>query len=110
MHKARRALPPILPILPGEYDWQHPLIRIVAVSRERLHIQGAWDDLIAPICAAAATNAGRPINIPEENTLVPVHALQIPNIRTKFTDVSVLPEEYHVDALAQQSLRYVTAI
>jgi hypothetical protein len=108
MHKARRALSPIPPIHPGEYDWQHPLIRLVAVSRASMHIQGAWDDLIAPICANAAKNAGRPIDVPADHTLVPVHALQVPNIREKFPDASVLPEEYYSNAFAQQSLRYAS--
>lgn len=107
MHKVRRAMLPIPPIHPGDYDWQHPLIRLVAVPRASLNIQGAWNDLIAPVYVAASENADKPIHVPEDHTLVPVHALQIPNILEKFTDATVLPEEYHVDALAQQSLRYI---
>lgn len=107
MHKARRAMPPIPPVHPGDYDWQHPLIRFIAVPRASLYIQGAWDELISPVCAVAAQNAGKPINILEDHTLVPIHALQIPNILAKLPDASVLTEEYHVDALAQQSLRYI---
>ncbi|KAF8531371.1 IucC family-domain-containing protein [Gautieria morchelliformis] len=107
MHKARRAMLPIPPVHPGDYDWQHPLIRLVAVPRASLYIQGAWDDLIAPFCEAAARNAARPIAIPEDHTLIPVHALQIPNILEKFPDTILLSKEYHVEALAQQSLRSV---
>jgi hypothetical protein len=108
MHKARRAMLPITPLHPGDYDWQHPPIRFVAVPRASLSIQGAWDDLIAPFCEAAARNAARPIDIAEDHTLIPVHALQIPNIQEKFPDAILLSKEYHVEALAQQSLRYIS--
>lgn len=106
MHKSRRNFPPIPPIHPGGYDWQHPLVRLVAIPRANVHIKGAWDDLIAPVSTAAEKNAGKPINISKHHIIIPVHALQLPNIREKFQDASVLPEEYYVDALAQQSLRY----
>ncbi|KIJ27922.1 hypothetical protein M422DRAFT_37526 [Sphaerobolus stellatus SS14] len=107
MHKARRALSPIPTINPGQYDWQHPKIRIVDVPRKKLSIQGDWDNLVSSVCAVAAKNAGRPIEVAPDHTLVPIHDLQVANVQEKFPEAKVLPEEYHVDALAQQSLRSV---
>lgn len=110
MHKARRAVFPIAPVQPGDFDWQHPLISLCAFPRASLHIQGAWDDYLAPLCEAAAIKAKMPIDIPEGYTIIPLHALQVANVREKFPEAYILPEEYHVEALAQQSLRWVSSI
>lgn len=100
-------MPPIAPIHPGDYDWNRPLVRLVSIPRAKMHIQGAWDDLLAPVYEAAAENAKTRIDVPDDHVVIPVHALQIENIREKFPEASILSEEYHVEALAQQSLRCV---
>jgi len=110
MHKARRALPPIPTIDPGQYDWQHPKIRIIDVPRKDVKIQGDWDNLVAPVCSVAEKKAGKPIESSPNHTLIPVHDLQVANIQTRFPEARVLPEEYHVEALAQQSLRSATLL
>ncbi|KAF8506287.1 IucC family-domain-containing protein [Hysterangium stoloniferum] len=107
MHKARRAIEPIPTINPGDYDWQRPLIHIVAVPRNRVSLLGSWEDLVQPVRAAAAEKAGKPIEVPHDHVLVPIHELQIVNVRKKFPEAQILPDEYHVEALAQQSLRSV---
>jgi hypothetical protein len=83
------------------------LIRLVAVPRASVHILGAWDDFLAPVYEAAAGQAKKPIEIPDGHTIIPLHILQIANIREKFPEAYILPEEYHVESLAQQSLRCI---
>jgi hypothetical protein len=109
MHKARRAVLPITPIQPGDYDWQHPLIYFCAIPRDSLHMQGAWDDHLAPLCEAADIKAKMPIGILERYTIIPLHPLQVANVQEKFPEAYIFPEEYHVEALAQQSLRCVSS-
>lgn len=102
----RRTLPPIPPLLPGEFNWQEPSIRMILVLRDKLNIQGPWDNYISPIfneiCKAGRT---APDKSPEE-VLIPIHELQIENIVKKFPEARILPEEYSLTAYAQQSLRY----
>lgn len=107
MHRARRTVPPIAPVHPGNFDWEHPTIHLVAVPRASVHILGAWDDFLAPVYEAAAVQAKKPIDIPDGHTIIPLHVLQIENIREKFPEAYILPQEYHVESLAQQSLRCV---
>jgi hypothetical protein len=100
---------PIAPLQPGEYNWHRPHIRLVAVPRTSMHIQGPWDDLLAPVRAAAAANARKSLDVPDDQVVVPVHELQVAKICEKFPEARVLSEEYHVDALAQQSIRCVAS-
>jgi hypothetical protein len=74
-----------------------------------VYIQGAWDDLLAPVCEIAE-RAKEPIDIPDDYMIIPLHILQVANIYEKFPEARILPEEYHVETLAQKNLRYISLV
>jgi len=107
MHKTRMFLPPIPDVVSGSYDLYNPQVWLVSVPRDSLHITGDFDACTVPIVKAAIRRAGRILEIPQDRIVVPVHELQIHQIREKFPEVEILPDEYSLPASAQQSIRLV---
>jgi hypothetical protein len=107
MHRARRTIPPLPALLPGQYDFHHPRVRFLSIPRHKLSIQGDFEQLLGPLRESAEMNASKPLNVPEEQVVFPVHELQIPNIIANFPDAGILPEEYSVLTPAQASIRLV---
>ena len=105
MHKMRRFLPPIPSLTPGSYDLYSPRLRLAALPRESLHVIGDFESLTWPILDAAARNAGKALEVPENHIIVPVHELQVLQISDKFKEARVYPEEFSVPTRAQQSFR-----
>ncbi|KAF8506286.1 IucC family-domain-containing protein [Hysterangium stoloniferum] len=108
MHRARRTIYPLPMIHPGQYDYYQPHVRFVSIPRSSLLIQGDFEELLAPLQDSAAKNAGKPLEIPANHMLFPVHELQIPNIVSKFPDAVVISDEFSVLAPAQASIRTLT--
>lgn len=106
MHRARQMLSPILALLPSEYDFYQPRIRFVSIPKNSLSIQGSFEELLGPLCDSAMQNAGSLFDLPADRVLFPIHELQIPNIRTKFCDAVILPEEFSVLASALANIRF----
>lgn len=106
MHRARQTLPPIRPLLPGQYDFYQPRVRFVSIPRSSLLIEGSFEVLLGPLYDCAARIAGRPLEVPEDCVVLPVHELQLANIRTKFDDAVILPEEFNVLTPAQANIRF----
>ncbi len=109
MHKTRQFLPPTATLAPGSYDLYSPRLRFVALPRGSLHVTGDFEALTRPILVAATRNAGKALDIPQDHIIVPTHELQIPHILDKFKEATIYPEEFSVAALAQQSIRYLSA-
>jgi len=107
MHKTRRFLPPIPDFPPGEYDLLNPKLRFVALPRMSLKVTYNFEELLRPVLKAAADQAGRDLDVPEGYFIVPVHELQIHHIKDKFPEARVLPKDFELPLLAQQSLRYL---
>ena len=105
MHKTRFFLLPIPDIAPGGYDLYSPRVRLISLPRTSLHVTGEFEKHVEPILRAASTNAGRDLSTPNDHIVVPVHELQVHHIHDKFPEAVVLPEEFHVSARAQQSIR-----
>lgn len=95
------------PLTPGSYDLYSPHLRLTILPRASLHVTGNFEALIQPILEGAMKNAGTALNVPETHIVVPVHELQVPHILEKFKEATVLPGEFNVPALAQQSVRYL---
>jgi len=100
MHRARMILSNAL-----EYDWYHPRIRFVRVPRADLVILGGFEAKSKDLVAKAAQNAGLLLPTGASSIYMPVHELQIENIKQKFRDIEVLPAEVSLPALAQSSIR-----
>ncbi|KAJ8487818.1 hypothetical protein ONZ45_g14190 [Pleurotus djamor] len=107
MHKTRRFLPPITDFQPGQYDIYHPKLRLVALPKQDLKVTYNFEGLTEPIRRAATSKAGRPIVIPDGFFVIPVHELQVTHIQEKFKEAIIYPPEFHLSALAQQSIRSV---
>lgn len=107
MHKMRRTLPPITPISPGDFNWKEPNIRMILVPRDKLNIQGPWDNCVSPIFNEICKAGREASDKPPKEILIPIHELQIENIVKKFPEARILPKEYSLTAQAQQSLRSV---
>jgi hypothetical protein len=107
MHRARCTIPPLPILQPGQFDYYKPHVRFVSIPRECLLFQGDFEKLLAPLRDSAANNAGKPLEVPADHALFPVHELQLPNIVAKFPDAIVIPEEFSVLAPAQSSIRFV---
>ncbi|KAI5062268.1 hypothetical protein GOP47_0022807 [Adiantum capillus-veneris] len=99
MHKSRFAVPPTLPICPDK-DLRFPTIHFFAVSRSLVTIRGPFNELISPLLHGC-TDA---IDWRNE-TVVPVHELQLPNVHAKFPQARQLT--FTQPARAQVSLRTV---
>ncbi len=109
MHKTRQFLPPMTSPAPGSYNLHYPRLRLVALPLGSLHVTGDFKVLTRPILDAATRNAGKMLDIPHDHIIVPTHELQIPHILDKFKEATVYSEEFSVPALAQQSVRYLSA-
>ncbi|KAF0558613.1 IucC family-domain-containing protein [Gigaspora margarita] len=101
MHKSRFALPPISEIFPGTYDFRKPTIRFVEVPRDKTYLRGRWEENLNRLLDVMEQ---RPTCSPN-SVLFPVHELQLPNIKEKFSYVKILPIEYSIEAYSQASLR-----
>lgn len=107
MHKTRRFLPPLPDFVPGSYDLYNPKLQFIAVPKKDLKITFDFEILSRPLLDAAEKNAGKPLVIPEGHVVVPVHELQVPHIKDKFSDLQVYSNEFSLDLRAQQSIRSV---
>jgi len=105
MHKTRRFLPPLPDFVPGSYDLYNPKLQFIAVPKKDLKITFDFEILSRPLLDAAEKNAGNPLVIPEGHVVVPVHELQVPHIKDKFSDLQVYSNEFSLDLRAQQSIR-----
>jgi hypothetical protein len=94
---------------PGSYDLYSPRLRLAAFPRASLNVAGDFEALTRPILDATARNAGKPLDVPRDYIMVPIHELQVPHIADKFKEAMVYPEEFSVPAHAQQSIRYLPA-
>jgi hypothetical protein len=88
-----------------EYDWYHPLIRFIRVPRGDLEAKGEFERLSGCLCAKAAENAGRVLQDDPAFIYMPVHELQIENIRSRVENLQVLDPEISLRAQAQSSIR-----
>lgn len=106
MHRARM-LPKNYPAKGAmDYDWYHPRIRFVRLLRSSLDIHENFEILSTKFVEKAFEQAGQAMP-PEDPNLIylPVHELQIENIKSRIRDVDVLADEIYLDALAQSSIR-----
>ncbi|KAF8626421.1 hypothetical protein AX17_006587 [Amanita inopinata Kibby_2008] len=107
MHKTRYFLPPLPDFEPGTYDLYHAKLRLVAVPRNKLKTTYQFEKYVKPIVEAASQRAGELLTLPTGSVALPVHELQIVHIQNKFPEIEILPEQYNVPILAQQSIRSV---
>ena len=105
MYKMRHFSPPLPSLTPGGYDIYSPRLRLAALPRGSLRVAGDFESLTLPILDAAARNAGKVLEVPEDHIIVPVHELQVSNMVDRFKEVRVYPEEFSVPTRAQQSIR-----
>ncbi|KAI9509795.1 IucC family-domain-containing protein [Russula earlei] len=107
MHMTRQFLSPMPPLTPESYDLTSPRLRLAALPLGSLHVTGDFETLTRPVVDAAARNAGRALDIPQDHIIVPIHELQVPHILDKFKEAKVYQEEFSVPVRAQQSIRSV---
>lgn len=87
------------------YDWYNPHVRFVRVARSKLDILGSFECKTRKLAQVAAEKSGRRLLDDQSSVLMPVHELQIPNIRNKFPDVKILHRDIRIRGLAQSSIR-----
>ena len=103
----RYFLPPIPHYAPGTYDLYHVKLRFVSVPKSQLTILNDFEKYIKPVIDAASRHASTQPKVPADHLIIPVHELQITHIQDKFPDINILPPDFTVSALAQQSIRFV---
>ncbi|MCO5558396.1 hypothetical protein L7F22_011977 [Adiantum nelumboides] len=102
MHKSRFAVPPTLPISPDR-DLRFPTIHFFAVRRSLVTIRRPFDELLSPLLHGYCSTT-EAIDWANE-TVVPVHDLQLPNVHANFPQARQLSLKH--PARAQVSLRTV---
>ena len=102
MHRAR-----MLPFEILQYDWYHPRIRFVAISRCLLDISGPFEQTIRQLAQKAASRSGHPLPDDTHFAIIPVHELQVHNVTKRVPEAELLHPDISAGALAQSSLRYV---
>ena len=107
MHRARHAVPPLLPQEPQIRDWNFLRIRFAILSHARLDILGPFEQEARVIVELASRVSGRPPPQRDGCVIVPVYDLQVENIRAKFPDVEILDKDFSIPASAQASIRCV---
>ena len=105
MHRAR-----MLSTCSLEYNWYHPRIRFIRVSRAKLSVLGDFEKIGKDLAKKALERTGRTLPEDEAFLYMPVHELQVENIRSKFNDVEVLDPDVYLPSLAQSSIRCVSAL
>ncbi|ORX84409.1 hypothetical protein K493DRAFT_320108 [Basidiobolus meristosporus CBS 931.73] len=108
MHKARFAVRP-LPPLSWEADLSAPNICFVAVPRQRVIIRGEFERLIKP-ALSAMTEEDHSLYDPEEDVIIPVHELQLPNVFDKFPFAKLLSIRQPAKALAALRTVFLDAL
>ncbi|KAJ1840811.1 hypothetical protein LPJ73_006319, partial [Coemansia sp. RSA 2703] len=123
MYRARYAIPPLSTISP-ETDLFHPRLGFVAVPRDKLRIEGNFENILLPLYSSAdfdlhlhtgntsdelGHDGGSPYILDyvnrSEQVVMPVHPLHIPAVLELFSFAQLLP--FSVSADAQASLRTV---
>ncbi|KAI8324170.1 hypothetical protein GQ54DRAFT_257013 [Martensiomyces pterosporus] len=109
MHRARHAVPPLVPFTP-QTEFRHIALRFVAVPREQMIVQGSYDELLAPLFAAATPTETRSAGGEDDaaEVIVPVHPLHLPAVLERFPFARPLP--FESPAEAQASLRTVSPV
>lgn len=80
---------------PGDYDLYRPRVSLVSFPRSHIRTRGPFKRLIAPLVKAATDEQ------PTKNTIfVPVHELQLVNVKERFKEARVVPGHVTMDALA----------
>ncbi|PFH53187.1 hypothetical protein AMATHDRAFT_138330 [Amanita thiersii Skay4041] len=103
MYRARR-----LPFDVLDYDWYHPVIRFVAVPRSTVDILGPFEQMINPLVEKFDRRSDSFLPDSDSFIIMPVHELQVENIKRSIPDVFILHDDINVQALAQASIRTVT--
>ena len=106
----RYSVPPIPDYTPGAYDLFHVKLRFVSIPKSQLKILNDFEKYVKPVIDTASRHASTQPQVPADHLILPVHELQIAHIQEKFPDIEVLPAEFTVSALAQQSIRCVPYI
>jgi hypothetical protein len=113
MHKARKSFPPMPPLIPGSYDFDHPNLRLVGIPRGNVTVRGDYEELVKDLVDAMLDPNRDPEVIADLRQryahllFIPIHELQIPNIETRFPDTVILSEKHSAKAEALASLRSV---
>jgi hypothetical protein len=89
-----------------EYDWYHPRVRFVGVPKSSIQTLGGFEDSSQKLAELAASRAGHTLPSDDNLMFMPVHEMQIDNIRKRFHDAEILPPEVFLPALGQSSIRY----
>lgn len=76
------------------------------MPRQAMKVTYNFEELTQPVLKQAAAKAGRPMEVPENHIVVPVHELQLYHIRDKFPQAHIISKDFELPLLAQQSLRY----
>lgn len=102
MHRAR-----VFNEISLEYDWYHPRIRFVRVPRADVHLRGQFEEISKGLVAWAAKNTSSSLDVEDTAFVyIPVHELQVENIKSRFGNVELLNPEISLPAQAQASIRY----
>lgn len=89
-----------------EYDWYHPRIRFVGVPKSNVRTLGGFENSSRELAELAASRAGQALPSGDSLIFMPVHEMQIDNIKKRFHDAEILPSEVFLPALGQSSIRY----
>lgn len=100
MHRARLCNSDSL-----EYNWYHPQIRFIGVPRGDLEVKGDFDRISRGLAAKASENADHVFEDDAAFIYMPVHELQVENIRSRMTNLKILDPEISFHGQAQSSLR-----
>lgn len=88
-----------------EYNWYHPQIRFIGVPRVDLEVKGDFDRISRSLATIASENAGHVLEDDSAFIYMPVHELQLENIRSRMTNLNILDPKISFRGQAQSSIR-----
>lgn len=120
MHKARKSFAPMAPLNPEETNLETPKVRLLAIPKDCTQLRGDFETLAKPLLDVMLKKLANYENENDDastvaalrekwanHTLMPVHELQIVNIKHLFPKVHVFPEYCSITVQSLTSIRSV---
>lgn len=95
----------MLPSVSMDYDWYHPRIQFVKIRKDDVIVAGDFESVMEGLINKAILRANAQPPLVDGYLFMPIHELQIENVKAKFPNVEILDPEICLLASAQSSIR-----
>ncbi|KAI8337933.1 IucC family-domain-containing protein [Chlamydoabsidia padenii] len=110
MHKARKSFAPMAPLHPEETNLETPKVRLLAIPKDNVQLRGDFETLARPLVdnmLSKLDNEAEDGDKWSNHVFVPVHELQLANIKQLFPKAYIFPESVHITVQSLTSIRSV---